>query len=293
MPFSTIVDTATLASHLDDPGWLAVDARAALGDLDYGRHAYDEAHVPGAVFADLNRDLSTEPGNGRGRHPLPDLATMVATFGSLGIGPGTQVVVYDDADGMYASRLWWMLRYLGHDAVAVLDGGWSKWRAEDRPVSAERVRPAPREFRGVANPAMTIDAVEVDALRADASQLLVDSRSPDRYRGENETIDPVAGHIPGARNRFFKTNVNADGTMRAAEDLRREFEALLDGVRPERVAFYCGSGVTACQNLLAIEHAGLAGARLYPGSWSEWISDPAHAIATGDEEPSGATPERT
>jgi thiosulfate/3-mercaptopyruvate sulfurtransferase len=283
MHFTTLVDAAAVASHLDDPTWLVVDARAALGDPDYGRRRYDEAHVPGAVFADLNRDLSDEPGHRRGRHPLPDVATMAATFGSLGIGPGRQVVVYDDADGMYASRLWWMLRYLGHDAVAVLDGGFARWLADGHEVASEASRCTACDFPVSLRAEMAVSADDVDTMHGDPTRVLVDSRAPDRFRGENETIDPVGGHIPGARNRFFKLNVNPDGTMRPAGELRREVEALLGGVAPDRAVFYCGSGVTACQNLLAVEHAGLVGAKLYPGSWSEWIADPSRPIATGDE----------
>ena len=282
MRYTTLVDTATLASHLADPEWLVVDVRSSLADLDYGRNAYVEGHVPGAVFADLNRDLSGEPGEGRGRHPLPDVTTMASRLGDLGVGPDVQVVAYDDADGAYAARLWWMLRYLGHDAVAVLDGGFGAWTAEGRPVASGVERREARELDVAVRSEMAVTADDVDDIRLDASRVLVDSRSPDRYRGANETIDPVAGHIPGARNRFFKANVDSSGRMRDAEALRPELEAALGGVAPERVVVYCGSGVTACQNLLALEHVGLAGAKLYPGSWSEWIADATRPVAVGD-----------
>jgi thiosulfate/3-mercaptopyruvate sulfurtransferase len=176
-----------------------------------------------------------------------------------------------------------MLRYAGHDAVAVLDGGFAKWNAEGRPVVAGvEARPA-REFVARPRREMAVDASEVDAARRDPTRAVVDSRAPDRYRGENETIDPVAGHIPGARNRFYKRNVRSDGTLRDAGELRRELESAIGGVAPDRAIVYCGSGVTACQNLLALEHAGIRGVRLYPGSWSEWISDASRPIATGDE----------
>jgi thiosulfate/3-mercaptopyruvate sulfurtransferase len=283
MAYTTIITTGDLASHIDDPAWIVVDVRASLADPAAGRRAYESAHIPGAVFADLNRDLAAAPGGGRGRHPLPDVEAMAGTFGRLGIGAGSQVVAYDEADGMYASRLWWMLRYAGHDAVAVLDGGIAKWTAEGRSVTTGVESNLPATFVPNVRSAMVADAAEVGAARSDPSRVVVDSRSPDRFRGENETIDPIAGHIPGARNHFFKRNTRDDGTHREVVELRRELEATLGGVAPERSIFYCGSGVTACANLLALEAAGLHGARLYPGSWSEWISDPTRPIATGEE----------
>jgi thiosulfate/3-mercaptopyruvate sulfurtransferase len=282
MAYTTIITTIDLASHLADPEWVVVDVRASLADPEAGRRAYEREHVAGAVFADLNRDLAATPG-GRGRHPLPDVAEMARAFGRLGIGPGSQVVAYDEADGMYASRLWWMLRFCGHDAVAVLDGGFAKWAAEGRPVASGVEAKSPASFVPAVRAAMVAGADEVDAARRDPGRVVVDSRSPDRYRGENETIDPVAGHIPGARNHFFKRNTREDGTLREATELRAAHEATLGGVPPSQAIYYCGSGVTACANLLALEAAGLAGARLYPGSWSEWISDPARPIATGEE----------
>jgi thiosulfate/3-mercaptopyruvate sulfurtransferase len=283
MAFTTIVSTDELAARSDDPDWVVVDVRFSLADPEAGRAAYETGHIPGAVFADLNRDLADPPGGGRGRHPLPPPEAAARTFGGLGIGTGVQVVAYDESDGMYASRLWWMLRHAGHDAAAVLDGGFAKWTREGRPVAAGVERRPSREFVARPRPEMAVGASEVDAARRDPSRAVLDSRSPDRYRGENETIDPVAGHIPGARSRFYKLNVNPDGTMRDAAALRAEFEAALGGVAPEGAVVYCGSGVTACQNLLALEHAGVRGVRLYPGSWSEWISDPSRPIATGDE----------
>ena len=283
MSYRTIVSTAELAAHADDPNWVVVDVRSSLADLEAGRRAYGTAHIPGAVFADLAADLSDPPGGGRGRHPLPSSEAMEHTFGSLGISAGRQVVVYDESDGMYASRLWWMLRYAGHADVAVLDGGIAKWIAEGRPVAGGTERHAQVPFVVAPRPEMIADVSDVDVARTDPERVVVDSRSPDRFRGENETIDPVAGHIPGARNYFFKNNVSAGGALRDPEDLARSFTRLLGELGPERSIFYCGSGVTACQNLLALEHAGLRGARLYPGSWSEWISDPGRPVATGPD----------
>jgi thiosulfate/3-mercaptopyruvate sulfurtransferase len=283
MPYSTVISTDALADRLGDSEWAVVDVRASLLDPAAGRAAYESAHVPGAVFADLNGDLSSASVVGRGRHPLPTIEEAAAVFGRLGIDAGVQVVAYDASDGMYASRLWWMLRYLGHDAVAVLDGGFAKWERERRPTVSGVEARSPRVFVASPRPGMIADATEVDAARASADRVVVDSRSPDRYRGENETIDPVAGHIPGARNRFFKLNVREDGTMRDGAELAAELDRALAGMPPDRAIFYCGSGVTACHNLLALEVAGRPGARLYPGSWSEWISDATRPIATGEE----------
>ena len=283
MSFSTIISTEDLADRLGDPLIVVVDVRSSLADADYGGRAFALGHIPGAVYADLNRDLSDPPGGGRGRHPLPDVSTMSSTFGGMGISRDSQVVAYDDADGMYASRLWWMLRYLGHDRVAVLDGGFAKWVQEGRTVSTESFAPVPAPLHAEPNPGMLAMAEEVDSMRLDPRRLLIDSRAPDRYRGENETIDPVAGHIPGAKNRFFKKNVRDDGTMRDATELGTELREQLGGLEPSDAIVYCGSGVTACHNLLAMEHAGLGGARLYAGSWSEWISDESRPVAVGDD----------
>ena len=283
MSFSTIISTEDLADRLGDPLIVVVDVRSSLADADYGGRAFALGHIPGAVYADLSRDLSDPPGGGRGRHPLPDVSTMSSTFGGMGISRDSQVVAYDDADGMYASRLWWMLRYLGHDRVAVLDGGFAKWVLEGHTVSTESFAPEPVPFHAEPNPGMLAMAEEVDSMRLDPRRLLIDSRAPDRYRGENETIDPVAGHIPGAKNRFFRKNVRDDGTMRAATELGAELREQLGGLEPSDAIVYCGSGVTACHNLLAMEHAGLGGARLYAGSWSEWISDESRPVAVGDD----------
>ena len=289
MSYTTIVSTDELARSLGDADLVVVDVRSDLGDPTAGRRAYDAGHVPGAVFADLNRDLASEPGGGRGRHPLPDVASFAERAGAWGIGPGVQVVAYDAGDGMYASRLWWLLRWLGHDEVAVLDGGFAKWVSEGRDVTTDVPTPAPRAFEPRPRDGWIVDAAGVEAMREDASRVLVDSRAPERYRGEVEPIDPVAGHVPGAVNRFYKANVNADGTMRSPDELLREFESTLAGKPSSSAVIYCGSGVTACQNLLALEHAGLPGARLYPGSWSEWVSDPSRPVATEGDRGSNRT----
>ena len=278
MSFSTLVSAAVLAGHLDDPGWRVFDCRHLLTDPEAGSRAYAAAHLPGACFLHLDRDLSG-PMNGRnGRHPLPDPLLLADRLGEAGVSAETQVVAYDDAGGAFASRLWWLLRWLGHDRVAVLDGGIDRWLAEGRPLVTD--------LSGFVPTVLEVDlrdwVVSSEAVRRNLDEqcfCLIDARSPDRFRGENETLDPVGGHIPGARNRFFRDNLDADGCFRPAAELRREFLALLAGGEPEQVVMSCGSGVTACHNQLAMAIAGLHGARLYAGSWSEWCSDPARPLA--------------
>ena len=210
---------------------------------------------------------------------------MEATFGRLGISPGTQVVIYDQDAGMYASRMWWMLRYLGHDAAAVVDGGWAKWVREGRVVrTGEESRPA-AVFRGRRRKELRQIVDHIQATLGDPSVLLVDARAPERFEGQSEPLDRTAGHIPGAVNHFYKRNVTDEGVMRPVETLREQFGELLGDRSPDHVVMYCGSGVTACQNLLAMEHAGLTGAKLYPGSWSEWSSDPGRPVETGPAKP--------
>jgi thiosulfate/3-mercaptopyruvate sulfurtransferase len=276
---TTIVSTDLLAEHLDD--WAIVDCRFDLQNEHWGRDEYRLAHIPGAVYAGLNADLSGTPNGSNGRHPLPPIEALTATFRRFGIDRSTQVVAYDQDAGPYASRLWWMLRYLGHDAVAVLDGGWAKWRREDRPArSGDESRP-PAAFTASPRAERRVEIGEAVSLSTDGAALLIDARAPERFEGRSETIDRIAGHIPGASNHFFKQNLAADGTMLPPQTLRATFEQLLASRSPADAVMYCGSGVTACHNLLAMEHAGLPGARLYVGSWSEWSSDPSRPIETG------------
>jgi thiosulfate/3-mercaptopyruvate sulfurtransferase len=241
--------------------------------VEYGRNAYHTAHIPGAVYAHLDEVLSNPPTTDNGRHPLPAPEIMAARFSRLGIDDGTQVVAYDDKNGMVASRLWWMLRYMGHTAVAVLDGGWPAWQAAGLPERAGQEQNEPAQFTGSPRTEWLVLADEVPAL-----PLLVDSRSPERYRGEEEPIDPIAGHIPGAVNYFYQQNWSEDGRYLPAHQIRQQMEAVLDGNPASETAFHCGSGVSACVNLLALAHAGLGNGRLYAGSWSDWISDPARPI---------------
>ena len=278
MSHSTIVSCQELAAHLNDPNWRVFDCRHQLSDVGYGERAYAEGHVPGAFFLHLDRDLSS-PLNGRnGRHPLPDPQRLVEKLGAAGVSAETQVVVYDDASGMIAGRLWWLLRWFGHERVALLDGGMGQWLKAGRPLSQEVPKSSSAVF-AVAQQDWVVSADEVLANLDQAELCVVDARSPDRFRGENETLDPVGGHIPGARNRFFRDNLDADGCFREPAELRREFLGLLAGVDPAQAVMQCGSGVTACHNLLAMEIAGLHGARLYAGSWSDWCSDPARPVA--------------
>ena len=277
MNFTTLVDVATLAAHLDVPDWLVVDVRHQLADAAYGDLVYAEGHIPGAAFLHCDRDLSGTPDGGNGRHPLPEPARLAARLGEIGVGPQTQVVVYDDAQGMIAGRLWLLLRWLGHDRVALLDGGLQAWQAAGHPLT--QVLPAKRPASFVARISdCLVDAGYVQSFLATSRMYLVDARSTDRFRGENETIDPVAGHIPGAVNRFFRDNLQADGRFKSPAELRAEWLALLAGARPEAVVHQCGSGVSAGHCLLAMEIAGLPGSRLYAVSWSEWCADPARPV---------------
>ncbi len=278
MSFSTLVSCSQLADHLTDPQWVIVDCRHQLSDVGYGEREYAKGHLPGAVFMHLDRDLSAAMTGRNGRHPLPDPRRLADKLGAVGISRATQVVVYDDDGGMYAVRLWWLLRWLGHDRVAVLDGSIRRWILEGRPLTTEVPDRAAAGF-DIEPRDWVATAAEVEASLEKNEFSLIDARGPDRFRGENETLDAVGGHIPGARNRFFRDNLDEQGGFRTAAELRQQYLAVLAGVEPAQAIMYCGSGVTACHNLLAMEIAGLPGARLYAGSWSEWCSAPARPVA--------------
>ena len=278
MSYSTIVSGEVLAAHLNDPDCRVFDCRHQLSDVGYGEKVYAEGHVPGAFFMHLDRDLSSAMNGLNGRHPLPDPHVLGKKLGAAGVSRQTQVVIYDDAGGMVAGRLWWLLRWLGHDRVALLDGGINQWVKEGRLLSGELPKFAPVVFK-IAQRDWVVTTDEVLANIDTNEFCIVDARAPDRFRGENETLDPIGGHIPGALNRFFRDNLDASGLFRTAVELRREFLGLFAGIAPENTVMQCGSGVTACHNLLAMEIAGLHGARLYAGSWSEWCSDPARPVA--------------
>ena len=281
MAYTTLISIADLSAQVNDAAWVVCDCRHDLADTRAGRRAYAESHIAGARFVHLDEDLSAPKTGRNGRHPLPDVETFARRLGELGIDNEKQVVAYDASGGPYAARLWWMLRWLGHKAVAVLDGGWNAWvkagnvvTAETPTVKAARFVPRPRA--GIAR-----DAASVIAGLGKPGSFLLDARVPTRYRGENESLDPVAGHIPGAVNRPWQLNLDTEGRFKTAAGLRKEFGDTLEGAASGGVTHYCGSGVTACHNLLAMEIAGLSGSLLYPGSWSEWCSDPARPVATG------------
>jgi thiosulfate/3-mercaptopyruvate sulfurtransferase len=283
MRYTTMIDTEQLASSLADPALAIVDCRFDLKDTAAGERAYEVAHVPGAVYAHVDRDLSGQKSGTNGRHPLPESREFIETAGRLGIDATTQVVVYDQDTGGFASRLWWMLRWMGHDAVALLDGGFAKWMAEGRPTRPGVEVRGHRRLVPHLRPEMVVTAADVAALAGKADWRLVDARAPERFRGEVEPIDRVPGHIPGAVSIPFQENVDAQGTFRSPEALAERFRSAIGSVDPSHIVNYCGSGVTACQNILALEHAGLQGSKLYPGSWSEWSSDPSRPVARSDE----------
>lgn len=280
---TTLIDVHTLSRHLQDPDWRVIDSRFSLADADQGVREYGEGHVPGALYAHLDDDLSGPIVRGvTGRHPLPSVERASEIFSRFGIDGSVQVAVYDGAGGSVAARVWWMLRWLGHDAVAVLDGGWPAWTGVGLPVALDVPRVAPRKFVPNVRAHLVTDVDGIDRRRKDADWAVLDARTPERFRGEQEPIDPVAGHIPGATCATFATNLGEDGCFRSPEELRRRFEGLFGGVSADRAINYCGSGVSACHNLLAIAHAGLGDAVLYPGSWSEWIIDEDRPVGTGE-----------
>ncbi len=280
---TTLIDVHTLHRHHRDPDWRVIDARFSLADPGQGAREYGEGHVPGATYAHLDDDLSGPIIRGEtGRHPLPSVDRAVEVFSGWGIDDSVQVVVYDSASGSVAARLWWMLRWLGHDAVAVLDGGWPAWTGAGMAVSRDVPEWTPGNFTPNVRTHLVTDVEGVDKYRNDGDWAVLDARTPERFRGEQEPIDPVAGHIPGARCATFDGNLGEDGRFLSPEDLRRRFEGLFGGVPADRAVNYCGSGVSACHNLLAIAHAGLGDAVLYPGSWSEWITGEDRPIGTGE-----------
>ncbi|MEK6594793.1 MAG: sulfurtransferase [Pseudomonadota bacterium] len=281
MSYTTLVSAADLADHLGDANWIVCDCRHDLLNYEAGRSAYAKAHVPGAHFLHLDEDLSGPKTGRNGRHPLPHPITFTLRLGALGIDNSKQIVAYDASGGYYAARLWWMLRWVGHARAAVLDGGWDAWTKSGYPVTDKQPAAQPTTFNPSLQAQHAVDTGFVASSLARREICVLDARSADRYRGENETLDPVGGHIPGAKNRFFKHNLDTTGRFKPAADLAQEYSELLGAHGPSNIVHQCGSGVTACHNLLAMEIAGLAGSRLYPGSWSEWCSDRARPVATG------------
>jgi thiosulfate/3-mercaptopyruvate sulfurtransferase len=279
-PHTTLLTAQALAPHLGDAGWAVVDCRHRLADVGFGRRAYAEAHISGAVFADIGGDLSAPVIRGKtGRHPLPDVAAMAARLSAWGIDGAVQVVAYDDSGGSMAARLWWLLRWLGHDAVAVLDGGWPQWQAQGLPAGQGEEARAARTFVPRVRREWVLTAEQVNRVRSDPAWRVLDARNADRFRGENETIDPVAGHVPGAHSVPYADNLEPDGRFKSRDILRRRYLEVLGTVPAARAVCYCGSGVTAAHDILAMAYAGLGDARLYAGSWSEWIVDPVRPVA--------------
>lgn len=281
--FETVISPAELSKRLSEYDVVLVDCRYVLGRPGGGRAAYLDNHLPGAVYADLEEDLSGPVAAGRtGRHPLPEKRDLVSVIRQLGINNASQVVTYDEGPGyMAAARLWWMLKWSGHDAVAVLDGGLLRWTDLGLPLERGISTPKPSDFQPHFRDEMLVSAAEIEDSLGDGTLTLIDSRSADRFRGENETIDLVAGHIPGALCLPFNQNLDSTSAFLAPNDLKRRFLDIVGEQGASRVAFYCGSGVTAAHNVLAFYHAGLGLPRLYPGSWSEWITDPSRPVATG------------
>ncbi len=280
--FSNLIQPSELAPHLSDPDWAVFDCRFYLVEPSRGEAEYEKEHLPGAIYAHLDRDLSGPRTGKNGRHPMPSVEVMTERFSRWGIDEKVQVVAYDTSQGQMAARLWWMLRYLGHDAAAVLDGGLQRWNAAGLPLPSGTESREPRRFRAQPRESMRIDVETLERERT--GRLLIDARAPERFRGEVEPFDPVKGRIPGARNHPTASSLAADGRFLPPDELRARFQSILENHPIESVVSYCGSGVTACHNLLAMDLAGLPGARLYPGSWSEWCADERRPIEREEKE---------
>jgi thiosulfate/3-mercaptopyruvate sulfurtransferase len=279
--YSTLISAADLAAHTGAPDWLIVDCRFELGKPQTGAAAYRAGHIPGAVYAHLDRDLAAPITPQTGRHPLPDVQTFAATLGRWGVEATTQVVAYDADNGTYAARLWWLLRWVGHRAVAVLDGGFRAWTAAGLPTTTGIPTRSPARFEAHPDRNAWLTTQEVAERVSRADWRLLDARAPERFAGDVEPIDTVGGHVPGARTHPFATNMAAEARFAPPAQLRAQFEQSQGGVADDRTIVMCGSGVTACNLLLALEVAGKPGARLYAGSWSEWIRDPQRPVAQG------------
>jgi len=275
---TTIISAAELYKHIDDPQWVVFDCRFNVTQKQWGREQYHSGHIPTAQYCDLDKHLSDPAIPNSGRHPLPDPTVLGGKLAEWGVSADSQVVVYDEAVGAVAARMWWTLRWLGHNAVAVVDGGLAKWREAGYPLTTELPPRRPKgDFKPNRDDALWVSTADVVQLKEDAQTVLIDARPPIRFSGEEEKVDPIGGHIPGAVNYPLTNNVGDDGCFLPPQQLRRDYESLCR----ERVIHYCGSGVTACHNLLAMEHAGLGFHQLYVGSWSEWILSKDRPIATG------------
>lgn len=283
MAYTTLIDVESLQRLLGAPSLAILDCRFDLGRPEAGRTAFLAAHIPGARFADLNTDLAGPVTPHSGRHPLPPPDLFADRLGSLNVGNDSQVVAYDESNGSFAARAWWMLRWLGHSGVAVLEGGFKAWVAAGGALQSGEPLPGTRHFTPQVDPTAVLSSEQVAAALKDSQPLLVDARAAERYAGAVEPIDAVAGHVPGAVNHPFTGNLAPDGRFLPSQELRRRWEQRLAGRSPEKLIAMCGSGVTACHNLLSLEVAGLSGARLYAGSWSEWIRDPSRPVRVGSD----------
>lgn len=281
MAYSTLISAAELSAHFNDKNWVIFDCRFSLANTELGATAYRHGHIPQARYAHLDKDLSSAITSFSGRHPLPDFAQLARKLGDWGVGNNSQVVVYDDAGGAFAGRMWWLLRCLGHEKVALLNGGLPHWLKQGYAVTTVLPTVKPSVFRAYVNDSLWLSARQVEDGLARRKIILLDARTPERYRGEQEPIDPVAGHIPYALNRPFQLNLDRAGLFLSAEALRQQFKPLLANRAATDLVHYCGSGVTACHNLLAMEVAGLKGSRLYAGAWSEWIRDKNRRVVCG------------
>jgi thiosulfate/3-mercaptopyruvate sulfurtransferase len=281
MTYTTLIYAESLQQHINNPDWIIIDCRFSLADANIGGQAYRLGHIPNARYAHLDKDLSSRITDFTGRHPLPDFRLLAKKLGNWGINNNTQVVAYDDAGGAFAGRLWWLLHCMGHDKVALLDGGFKHWQKQGLPITTTLPTVKAVTFKPYINDAAWLSATQVQNSLAKKTICLIDARTPERYRGEQEPIDPVAGHIPYAVNRAFQLNLAGNGLFLSPTQLREQFNRLIGAVAPEQVVHYCGSGVTGCHNLLAMEHAGLTGSKLYAGSWSEWIRNKNRAVAKG------------
>jgi len=280
MTYTTLISSDILAQHISDSNWVIIDCRFSLADSEAGAKAYRMGHIANAHYAHLDKDLSSKITISTGRHPLPELKSLVQKLGQWGISNKSQVVVYDDANGAFASRLWWLLRYLGHDKVAVLNGGLTEWKKSKLPLTTTLPAITTKTFRAYYHLSSSLSAAQVSQALASRSIKLIDARTTERFQGLQEPIDPVAGHIPYADNRAFQLNLDTHGLFLNSKQLRQQFLKLLNTYTPEQTVHMCGSGVTACHNLLAMEYAGLSGSKLYAGSWSEWITNQNRPIAT-------------
>ena len=277
--YSSLITPQTVNEHLEDPNWRFFDCRYVLTEPEKKQSEFAESHLPGATYVHVNHNLAGPRIPGKtGRHPLPKITELSKTFAAWGISSSTQVVVYDDTGGAYAVRLWWMLRWLGHDSVAVMDGGWPRWLKEERPVSADIFIPESVNFNAKPREHWSVSAEDICNYFDNPEVRIFDARSRDRFRGENETLDPVAGHIPGAVSAPFAENLDADGNWKSKSELQKMYLELLDGSPVEQAVTYCGSGITACHNILAMCYAELGDSRLYSGSWSDWITNPERPV---------------